>query len=182
MSPRGGIAEPPWPYYSETGGGCQLLRAGCHHHDAGSPTCTHSPPWAPVSCSPLLWFDLMFDVQTREHSGDVLPPEVLGSISAHYRRVTTEAYPMNRLVGCGDAADTCRHLRRDRARRKSVVDRLGLIAVGGKWFRAYDDARSPNARRLGGGKDTADEQSRLARGVPRSHAELRADGLVGEIT
>src|ERR1700687_5684709 len=46
----------------------------------------------------VLWFDLMFDVQTRKHPGDVLPPEVLASISAYYRRVTTEAYPMNRLV------------------------------------------------------------------------------------
>src|SRR5271154_6158003 len=46
----------------------------------------------------VLWFDLMFDVQTRKHAGDVLPAEVLASISAYYRRVTTEAYPMNRLV------------------------------------------------------------------------------------
>jgi hypothetical protein len=45
----------------------------------------------------VLWFDLMFDVQTRKYTGD-LPPEVLASISAYYRRVTTEAYPMNRLV------------------------------------------------------------------------------------
>src|ERR1700716_2187446 len=46
----------------------------------------------------VLWFDLMFDVQTRKHAGDPLPPEVLASISAYYRRVTTDAYPMNRLV------------------------------------------------------------------------------------
>src|ERR1700693_70181 len=46
----------------------------------------------------VLWFDLMFDVQTRGHAGDVLPPQVLASISAYYRRVTTAAYPMNRLV------------------------------------------------------------------------------------
>ena len=46
----------------------------------------------------VLWFDLMFDVQTRKHSGNPLPPEVLASISAYYRRVTNEAYPMNRLV------------------------------------------------------------------------------------
>src|SRR5258708_37110040 len=46
----------------------------------------------------VLWFDLMFDAQTRKHAGNVLPPEVLASISAYYRRVTTEAYPMNRLV------------------------------------------------------------------------------------
>ena len=46
----------------------------------------------------VLWFDLMFDVQTRGHMGELLPPEVLTSISAYYRRVTTEAHPMNRLV------------------------------------------------------------------------------------
>src|SRR5712664_2104452 len=46
----------------------------------------------------VLWFDLMFDVQTRKHGGNLLPPEVLASISAYYRRVTTEAYPMNRLI------------------------------------------------------------------------------------
>src|SRR6266853_3604997 len=46
----------------------------------------------------VLWFDLMFDVQTRNHEGDALPTEVLASISAYYRRVTIEAYPMNRLI------------------------------------------------------------------------------------
>src|SRR5260370_16932877 len=46
----------------------------------------------------VLWFDLMFDVHTRKHAGDVLPPEVLASLANYYRRVTTDAYPMNRLV------------------------------------------------------------------------------------
>jgi hypothetical protein len=46
----------------------------------------------------VLWLDLMFDVQSRKHAGGLLPTEVLASISAYYRRVTTEAYPMNRLV------------------------------------------------------------------------------------
>jgi len=46
----------------------------------------------------VLWFDLMFDVQTRKHSGDTIPAEVLASISAYYRRVTIEAYPMNRAI------------------------------------------------------------------------------------
>ena len=46
----------------------------------------------------VLWFDLMFDVQVLGHRGDV-PEEVVASIAAYYRRVTTEARPMNRLVG-----------------------------------------------------------------------------------
>jgi hypothetical protein len=44
----------------------------------------------------VLWFDLMFDVQTQTHDGDTLPAGVLASISAYYRRVTVEAWPMNR--------------------------------------------------------------------------------------
>ena len=46
----------------------------------------------------VLWFDLMFDVQTRSSDANPLPSEILASISAYYRRVTTHAYPMNRLV------------------------------------------------------------------------------------
>jgi hypothetical protein len=94
----------------------------------------------------VLWFDLMFDVQTRKASSGVLPPEVLTSISAYYRRVTTEAYPMNRLIALV-AADTCRHLCGNRAGRIPVVDRLGLAAPGRQRFRAYDDTdRSERAQ------------------------------------
>ena len=43
----------------------------------------------------VLWFDLMFDVQVlRAERRD----EGVASIAAYYRRVTLEAYPMNRLV------------------------------------------------------------------------------------
>ena len=43
----------------------------------------------------VLWFDLMFDVQAR---GSAVGAEAVVSISAYYRRVTTDARPMNRLV------------------------------------------------------------------------------------
>ena len=43
----------------------------------------------------VLWFDLMFDVQVLVDSPSVA---ALGSIAAYYRRVTTEAAPMNYLV------------------------------------------------------------------------------------
>ena len=46
----------------------------------------------------VLWFDLMFDVQTRKYTGETLPDDVLASIAAYYRRVTTDAKPMNRLI------------------------------------------------------------------------------------
>src|ERR671929_1665071 len=46
----------------------------------------------------VLWFDLMFDVQTLRHRERELPEDVLRSIAGYYRRVTTSARPMNRLV------------------------------------------------------------------------------------
>ena len=47
----------------------------------------------------VLWIDLMFDVQVLPHRGErELPPEVTGSISTYYRRVTTTASPMGRLI------------------------------------------------------------------------------------
>ena len=46
----------------------------------------------------VLWFDLMFDVQTRRHPGTDLPAGVLTSIARYYARVTTAARPMNRLI------------------------------------------------------------------------------------
>jgi hypothetical protein len=50
----------------------------------------------------VLWFDLMFDIQVLRRTE---PPErTLASISAYYRRVTTEARPMNLLVAAAMAA------------------------------------------------------------------------------
>ena len=46
----------------------------------------------------VLWFDLMFDVQARHPRTGDLPADVRDSIAAYYRRVTTAARPMNRLV------------------------------------------------------------------------------------
>src|SRR5947207_15426615 len=49
----------------------------------------------------VLWFDLMFDVQVLRHPDGELPETVLASSAGYYRRVTTEARPMNRLVAGG---------------------------------------------------------------------------------
>ncbi len=46
----------------------------------------------------VLWFDLMFDVQTIAHRGSELPEAALVSIAGYYSRVTTAARPMNRLI------------------------------------------------------------------------------------
>ena len=117
----------------------------------------------------VLWFDLMFDVQSRKHAGHPLPTEVLASISAYYRRVTTEAYPMNRLV--------------------ALVMLLTLAAIVGEivegvhpWWIGWVSLALvgsgvvstlrrtvPNARRLGGAQDTPEMQSTLARAICRDH-------------
>ena len=47
----------------------------------------------------VLWFDLMFDTQMLAYrDAAVARDSVLASIAAYYRRVTTDASPMGRLV------------------------------------------------------------------------------------
>jgi len=117
----------------------------------------------------VLWFDLMFDVQTRNQPGSALPAEVLSSISGYYRRVTIEAYPMNRLI--------------------AAVMVLTLIAIITEIIRNTDHwwigwvslaaavsaiglARTrtiPNAARLGRAKGSIEFQTTLARAIYRDH-------------
>ena len=117
----------------------------------------------------VLWFDLMFDVQTRQHAGDTLPSDVLASISAYYRRVTTDAKPMGNLV--------------------SVVMLLTLLTIVAETMRDTDHPWVPfpplaaaaaavglaatrtvtNAKRLGQAKDSPAVQTTLARKIYRDH-------------
>jgi len=116
----------------------------------------------------VLWFDLMFDVQTRKYTSD-LPPEVLASISAYYRRVTTEAYPMNRLVALVKVltlAAICAEIVQG---ENPWWIGWGSIALAGSGFVPTMIRTVPNARRLGSGKDSAQEQSRLSRAIYRDH-------------
>ncbi|SRR6266849_598274 len=116
----------------------------------------------------VLWFDLMFDVQTRRYTGD-LPPEVLASISAYYRRVTTEAYPMNRLVALVmvlTLAAICVEIVQG---ENPWWIGWGSIALAGSGFVPTMIRTVPDARRLGSGTDSPAEQSRAgARGLPQS--------------
>ena len=117
----------------------------------------------------VLWFDLMFDVQTRGHAGERLPPEVLASISAYYRRVTTDAYPMNRLVALvmlltvaaivGEIAQGV---------HPWWIGWLSLALVGtGVVFTLGRTV--PNARRLGRAQDSPETLTALARAVYHDH-------------
>jgi hypothetical protein len=119
----------------------------------------------------VLWFDLMFDVQAlrRAHRGAVLPEPVLASIAGYYRRVTTEASPMGRLVGVvmlvtlGIVAWDLLVGARPLALRvaSGCLLAVPLALAGGRVL--------PNAVRLGARTDPPERQSALARSIARDH-------------
>jgi hypothetical protein len=108
----------------------------------------------------VLWFDLMFDVQGQSD-------RALASTSAYYRRVTTEARPMNRLVAAFMAA-TLVGVVGEVAQGRGLPAWLSLALAaapiglaGGRTVR--------NAVRLGRRADPPPVQQRLARGILRDH-------------
>jgi hypothetical protein len=117
----------------------------------------------------VLWFDLMFDVQVLGHREPELSEEVLVSIAAYYRRVTTAARPMNRLVAAAMLATLA-------AIALEITSGAGEPWVG--WVSlalaaapiALAGARTvPAAVRLGGRGDPPAAQSSLARAILREH-------------
>ena len=117
----------------------------------------------------VLWFDLMFDVQTRGHAGNSLPQEVLASISAYYRRVTVEAWPMNRLIAVvmlltlvAIVAEIIRNI--DRWWIGWISLAAAASAIGLARVRTI-----PNAARLGRARVSLDVQTELARAIYRDH-------------
>jgi len=117
----------------------------------------------------VLWFDLMHDVQVVGHRAGELPEAVLESIARYYRRVTTDARPMNRLVALAMVATLAAivvEIAGDDVRSSVAWTSLWLaaapIAVGAlHTFRA--------AVRLGSRADTVTAQSALARSIFRDH-------------
>ena len=117
----------------------------------------------------VLWFDLMFDAQARRDRSPRLTEPVLASITAYYRRVTTDARPMNRLVAAamlGTLAATIVELTTSdvdaRAAWVSLVLVVAAVAIAAT-------RTVPNAVRLGSRRDPPDEQSRLARRILGDH-------------
>jgi hypothetical protein len=117
----------------------------------------------------VLWFDLMFDIQARGPADRSVPAPALASISAYYRRVTTEVSPMSRLIPLVMAATVIAistEIVRSRGTRPadwaSVV--LAISAIGLALGRTVR-----NAVRLGAVTDPPDLQGRLARRVLADH-------------
>jgi hypothetical protein len=117
----------------------------------------------------VLWFDLMFDVQVRGHGGHELPEEVLASTAGYYRRVTTAARPMNRLVALamlatltGIAVEIAHGDGPTWAPWASLALAIPPIALAG--------ARTvPSAVRLGTRAESLARQSARARSICREH-------------
>lgn len=115
----------------------------------------------------VLWFDLMFDVQILR-TAEVAEPE-LASISAYYKRVTTDARPMNRLVAAvmlatlaSAVTEVVRHGGPRWAAWASLALVIGAVALAA--------ARTvPRAVRLGARTGPSDDRAVLARSILHDH-------------
>ena len=117
----------------------------------------------------VLWFDLMFDVQALRHPDGDLPEEVLSSTAGYYRRVTTAARPMNRLIAAvmvGTIVVIIVQLVQGDAPRWAAVVSLVLTAAAISVAAVHT---VPSAVRLGTRSDAIAGQSRLARSILRDH-------------
>jgi len=117
----------------------------------------------------VLWFDLMFDVQALRHRDVDLPEEVLSSTAGYYRRVTTAARPMNRLIAAvmvGTIVAIIVQLVQGDAPRWAAVVSLVLTAAAISVAAVHT---VPSAVRLGTRSDAIAGQSRLARSILRDH-------------
>jgi hypothetical protein len=117
----------------------------------------------------VLWFDLMFDVQAARSKNDDLPRDVVASIASYYRRVTTTARPMNRLVAAvmlTTLAVQIAEIWTSCEPAWAAWASLFLTAVG-VGLAAARTVR--NAVRLGDGTGGLHAQSELARSILRDH-------------
>lgn len=114
----------------------------------------------------VLWFDLMFDVQVQRAG----PPSeaALASIAGYYRRVTTEAAPMGRLISAVMlltlASIVVQIVRGGAGWAVWLSLVLTLAATGFAVLRTV-----PAAQRLGRAEDPLDQRGKLARRLLRDH-------------
>ena len=117
----------------------------------------------------VLWFDLMFDVQALGRRDGDLPEDVLSSTAGYYRRVTTAARPMNRLIAAvmlgTIVAINVQIVQGDAPRWAGVVS-LVLTAAAISVAAVHT---VPSAVRLGTRSDAIAGQSRVARSILRDH-------------
>lgn len=117
----------------------------------------------------VLWFDLMFDVQILGHREHHLPEDLLTSMAGYYRRVTTAARPMNRLIAATMLATLAAIVAEivDGDAPRWVAWTSLVLAATPILLAAVHTV--PSAVRLGARSDTVDFQSALARSICREH-------------
>ncbi len=119
----------------------------------------------------VLWMDLMFDVQVLRYARSTreLPEDVLRSIAAYYRRVTTEARPMGNVVGAMMVVTIVVLVVRIIGGHEARWIDLTSLALCGAPILLARLRVVPNAARLGSQVDSPAQQSALARGICRDH-------------
>ena len=114
----------------------------------------------------VLWFDLMFDVQLRGGA----QRDAVESIRRYYRRVTTEARPMNRLVALVMAATlgalVAEVVAGDDVSLGAAIASLVLVATA---VSIAATRTVPRAVRLGTDAGSAAGQAAAARAILREH-------------
>lgn len=117
----------------------------------------------------VLWFDLMFDVQAIAHRGHELPEDTLASIATYYRRVTTTARPMNRLVALVMLATLAAIVVEIAAGQHPLWASWASLAVTIAPIALAGAHTVPSAVRLGTRRDPTASQSALATSILREH-------------
>jgi hypothetical protein len=117
----------------------------------------------------VLWFDLMFDVQVLGHRDRELPEEVLESIAAYYRRVTTAARPMNRLITAVMLATLAGLVVEIASGDQAAWVAPCSLAIAVAAITLAGARIVPRAVRLGARADPPARQSALARSIFREH-------------
>jgi hypothetical protein len=127
----------------------------------------------------VLWFDLMFDVQVRR---DPVPPGAVRSIAGYYRRVTTDARPMNRFVaaamGVVLVSITIQVVRAATGDTPWWAVLAAPLALGPILLAGIRTV--PSAVRLGQTTNDGADELRLARGILADHAWCFA-GIAGVV-
>ncbi len=125
----------------------------------------------------VLWFDLMFDVQVLAHRHGEIPDVVLASIAGYYRRVTTAARPMNRLIAAVMAATLAALVVELVASDTPTAVAVASLVLAAGPITLAAVHTVPSAVRLGSEVDPAPTRSRLARAICRDHLACLA-GIV----
>jgi hypothetical protein len=115
----------------------------------------------------VLWMDLMFDVRAARLVGGPGDAAILASIAAYYRRVTTDASPMNRLIAVVMVVTLI--VSGLRVARAVTIGRVAALVLACVPIGLAAVRVLPNAVRLGAAADPLAVQADLARAILHDH-------------